>query len=381
MLSRFRSKILALLLTLPVAGFALWWYSHPLPWFGVLMALISGSFTFLIINAKRKMSLQRPLFIGLFGVFLGTILSVVYVDNNTAAFLDWAHRHTIAYYRIGETVRSTVFPCTLTLSQVFLGRAANYFPSTGSWLVSFPSSLHAFLLILIPFTVTTLLFGRSICGWICPFGGLPEAMVTGNKTRWSLNFLKKKSVVEDKKEIEGLQDWVKDVKYGVLLASLLLAVSLAFPAVCLLCPVFWLSSLPVFWVIIGLMVVFALILPFMTKKRWWCQICPLGALFAMIDKISIFRVHMDKKKCDRCMDCVYECRMYALTPEGLDKDLKPDEDCIRCGRCIEVCPEKAADLYFFNTSVKARNIFISLTMVAILAWYTWFIFILLGKFG
>ena len=345
------------------------------------MAFISGSFTFLIINAKRKMSLQRPLFIGLFGVFLGTILSVVYIDNNTAAFLDWAHRHTIAYYRIGETVRSTVFPCTLTLSQVFLGRAANYFPSTGSWLVSFPSSLHAFLLILIPFTVTTLLFGRSICGWICPFGGLPEAMVTGNKSRWSLNFLKKKSVVEDKKEIEGLQDWVKDVKYGVLLASLLLAVSLAFPAVCLLCPVFWLSSLPVFWVIIGLMVVFALILPFMTKKRWWCQICPLGALFAMIDKISIFRVHMDKKKCDRCMDCVYECRMYALTPEGLDKDLKPDEDCIRCGRCIEVCPEKAADLYFFNTSVKARNIFISLTMVAILAWYTWFIFILLGKFG
>ena len=192
MLSRFRSKILAFILALPVAGFALWWYGHPLPLFGVLMALISGSFTFLIIDARRKMSLQRSLFIGLFVVFLGTILSVVYVDNTLAAFLDWASRHTIAYYRVGETVRSTVFPCALTLPQVFLGLAAVYFPSTGSWLVSFPSSLHAFLLILIPFTATTLLFGRSICGWICPFGGLPEAMVTGNKSRWSLNFLKKK---------------------------------------------------------------------------------------------------------------------------------------------------------------------------------------------
>jgi len=124
-------------------------------------------------RSQTQDELQRPLFIGLFVVFLGTILSVVYVDNTTAAFLDWAHRHTIAYYRIGETVRSTVFPCTLTLSQVFLGRAANYFPSTGSWLVSFPSSLHAFLLILIPFTATTLLFGEaSVDGFVlsgdCP---------------------------------------------------------------------------------------------------------------------------------------------------------------------------------------------------------------------
>jgi len=375
------SRTRATLLAIPVAAFALWWYYEPFSWLGAIMAALSGSFTYCILNTKRKGSFQRPLYIGLFVVFLGTILAIVFVHNNAAAFLDWASRHTIAYYRAGESLRSTVFPCTLTISQVFLGRAASYLPSTGSWLTTFPPSLNAFWLVMIPFAVTIAVFGRSICGWICPFGGLPEAMVTGKRERWQLNFLKKKIDKDNGIQYEGLKEWVKDIKYGVLLASVLLAIFLVFPVVCLFCPVLWLTSMPAFWTIIGLMIVFALALPFMTKKRWWCQICPLGALFAMLEKISLFRVRIDKKKCDRCMDCVYECRMYALTPDTLDKNGRPNEDCIRCGRCIEVCPEQAADIYFINTSLKVRNIFIALTITAILAWYIWFVFILLGKFS
>jgi polyferredoxin len=369
----------SLLWALPVAGFALWWYSRPYQWVGILIAVLAGGFTFLIINAKRKMGYQRPLFIMLFLIFIGTILSIVYVNNTSVAFLDWAARHTIAYYRVGESLRSTVFPCTLTISQVFLGRAATFNPSLGSWMTVFPPSLRAFVMILIPFVATTIIFGRGICGWICPFGGLPEAMVTGKKERWQLGFLTKTTDTGTKREYGGLKEWVKDLKYGMLLGGLLLAVFLVFPVVCLLCPVLWLSSLPVFWSVIGLMVLFALILPFMTKKRWWCQICPLGAVFAMLDKVSLFRVRLDTKRCDRCMDCVYECRMYALEPVALDKKGVPNEDCIRCGRCIETCPEQAADMYFMNTRLKARNAFMSLSVVAVLAWYIWFVYILYGK--
>ena len=318
MKTAFYSKIRAILLAIPVAGFALWWYYRPYPWLGAILAVIGGGFTYLIVNAKRKMSLQRPLFIGLFVIFLGTLLSIVYVNNDVAAFLYWAAHHTIAYYKPSESLRSTIYPCMLTISQVFLGRA-RYNPPTISWMVTFPTSLHVFLLILIPFAVTTLIFGRSICGWLCPFGGLPEAMVTGKKERWHLNFLNKKEDKDPKIQSAGLKDWVKDVKYGVLLGSILFAVALAKPAVCLLCPVLWLESIPVFWTIIGVMIAFAIAMPLITKKRWWCQICPLGALFAMLDKISLFRVRIDMKKCDRCMDCVYECRMYALTTDDVDK--------------------------------------------------------------
>jgi Fe-S-cluster-containing hydrogenase component 2 len=70
---------------------------------------------------------------------------------------------------------------------------------------------------------------------------------------------------------------------------------------------------------------------------------------------------------------------YALEPTAIDTTGKPSEDCLRCGRCIEACPEDAIDIYFIGTSVKVRRLFIVLSIIAVLAWYTWFVYILLGK--
>lgn len=373
------SNIRAIIMALLVAGFALWWYFNPFPWLGATVAVISGAFTYFILITKRKQRLHRVLFISLFILFLATILVIIYVDNSLSSFLDWSSKHPIEYYRAGESLRSTLFPCTLTISQVFLGQATYYLPATGSWMTTFPPSLDAFLLVMVPFAITMIVFGRSICGWMCPFGGLPEAMVTGKKERWQLNFLKKKTDTAGYSYYASLKEWVRDVKYGVLLASILLAVILVLPIVCLLCPVLWLTAMPAFWTITGLMVVFALVLPFMSKKRWWCHICPLGAVYSMLDRISFFRVRIDKNKCDKCLDCVHECRMYALTPDAVNKTNRPNEDCIRCGRCIEICPEDAIDVYLVGTPWRVRNTLISLAIIAILAWYMWFFFILLGK--
>jgi polyferredoxin len=117
----------------------------------------------------------------------------------------------------------------------------------------------------------------------------------------------------------------------------------------------------------------------MTKRRWWCHICPIGAVFSLLNKVSFFRVRIDKKKCTKCLDCVQECRMYALTPDAVEGKGVPDADCIRCGRCIEACPEEAIDMYWFGTSRKARSLFISLAIIAVLAWYIWFVVIVVDK--
>jgi NAD-dependent dihydropyrimidine dehydrogenase PreA subunit len=372
------SKVNSILPALIVGGFAFWWYSKPYPLFGIAAALVSAVFIYAIFVARHKEHFQRGLLIVLFVVFLGTILSIIFVDNTLAAFMDWASRHTIAYYKSGESLRSTLFPCTLTISQVFLGDAAYFKTQTGSWMTTFPTSLNSFYWVMVPFAATIIVFGRSICGWICPFGGLPEAMATGRKQRWHLDFLKKKETGTSLRS-GGLVGWIADVKYGVLLASMLLAIFFTFPVVCLLCPVLWLTAMPAFWTVMGFMLVFAIVLPLMTKKRWWCQICPLGAFFAILEKISIFRVRINRDRCDRCMDCVHECRMYALTAKYVDNTGKPNEDCIRCGRCIEVCPEKAMDVYFMGTSKKVRPVFITLATSAVLAWYIWFVFIIVGR--
>jgi polyferredoxin len=366
----------AAFLALLVSGFALWWYWKPFIWLGVIMAVLSGALTYFVLNTRRIESFRRAIFIGV-SVMVLTTLTVIISSLGLESFLGWAALHQKEYYVVGQSLGTLSYPCTREIPQLLLGRAV-YLPGISVWQTNFPADLNAFLLLMVPYLGTALLFGRGICGWICPFGGVTEAMVTGKKERWQLNFLKKIDATSSGFRSTGLKVWVKDIKYGMLAAVILLSVFF-FPIVCAYCPVFWLSARPVFWTIIGLIVVFAIALPFMTKRRWWCSICPLGASFALIDKISLFRLKIDKKKCIKCMDCVQECRMYALTPNAVLGSGTPDADCVRCGRCIEVCSEDAVDMRWLGTSKKSRSVFITLIIVALFAWYIWFVVILADK--
>jgi polyferredoxin len=369
-------KPIAIAAGLLVGGGSLWWYFRPFPWLGVMMGLLSGAFTFFILTTRHMERFRRALYIGLFAVVMTSVLVIIF-NAGLGNFLDWVNIHERVYYLPGQTVGTLSYPCTRAISQVLLGKAT-FLPNLDAWQIAFPSNLISFLIILVPFTITALIFGRGICGWLCPFGGLNEAMVTGKKERWKLNFLKKATTTTQGLRYSGLNTWVKDVKYGMLVGVFLLSIFF-FPVVCLYCPVLWLSSLPLFWTIIGLIVVSAIIMPFMTKRRWWCHICPLGAIFSLLDKVSLFQIKIDKKKCVKCLDCVQDCRMFALTPDSVTGRGRPDADCIRCGRCIEICPEEAVDMYLLGTSRKIRGVFISLAIIAILAWYTWFLFILADK--
>jgi len=366
----------AIIAAASVGGLALWWYFRPFTWLGAIMAVLFGAFTYFILTTSRMERFRRVLYITLFvTVLLSVIVGIASIGLDS--FLTWVNIHQKSYYVPGQTLGTLSYPCTRQVPQILLGRAA-FLPGIGLWQTSFPSNLNGFLLILVPFLVTAIVFGRGFCGWICPFGGLNEAMVTGKKERWQLNFLKKVDATTGGFRYAGLKTWVKDIKYGMLVAVILLSIFL-FPIVCIYCPVLWLSALPFFWTMVGLGAVFAVALPFMTKRRWWCHICPLGATFALIDKISFFRIRIDKKKCVQCLDCVQDCRMYSLTPKLVAGSGSPDADCIRCGRCIETCPEEAVDMYLLGTSRKVRSVFISLAIITVLAWYTWFVVILADK--
>lgn len=371
-----RSKKLATLMALFVGGFAFWWYFDPYPWLGAVMGLIAGLFTYFILNSRRMERYRRFFFISLFLVTL-TSLIIVISDMGLTTFMDWAQVHDKEYYLPGQTVGTLTYPCTRDVPQLLMGKAS--FIDGIGWKTTFPSSMGDFLLLMVPFFVTGLFFSRGFCGWICPFGGLTEAFTTGKKERWSLNMFKKRVVTKKGIHYEGLKEWVKDTKYGLLAALVILSFVIAFPLVCIFCPVLWVESLVIFSVILALIFVFAIVLPFMTKRRWFCVfICPIGAIFALLNKISFFRIKMDKKKCIKCNDCVQECRMYALTPKMVENFKSPNEDCIRCGRCIEVCPEDAMDIYWAGTTKKARSWFMSLAIITTFAWYAWFILIIVG---
>jgi ferredoxin len=68
--------------------------------------------------------------------------------------------------------------------------------------------------------------------------------------------------------------------------------------------------------------------------RFFCRFfCPLGALYGLFNKISIFGIKLDKPKCIDCGLCISKCKM--------DIHHVGDHECISCGECIDVCPTKA----------------------------------------
>jgi polyferredoxin len=71
--------------------------------------------------------------------------------------------------------------------------------------------------------------------------------------------------------------------------------------------------------------------------RVFCRVlCPLGAVYALFNKISILRIQCDREKCQSCGKCSKECQIM-LTPVSQPNAF----ECVRCGKCVNACQSKA----------------------------------------
>lgn len=375
------SKKKAAILAVLVGLFALYYYYVPFPWVGVVVALLSGTFTFFILKTRRMERLRLTFFLCL-SLFVITTLTANIIYFHFDNFMIWAKEWSAGYYFPGAANKGTTpFPLPILIPNVILGRA-DFDVLNSVWNTAFATSLSSFLLLMVPFVITFLVFDRSFCGWICPMGGIPEGMTSlGGKRRWFIKSLERKPsdpVGFSLTGLSGLKGWVEWVRYGILLGLILLSVLVPFAIVNIISPALWVKSMPVFWIGTVIFIVFAIVLPFMTNRRWWCDVvCPVGSSLALFHKVSLFRVKIDKAKCNECMDCVQECRTFAMTPQGVEKGGPESGNCIKCARCIEACPEEAIDINLLG-KYKARAPFMTLVIVTILAWYLWFVVLLVS---
>lgn len=184
------------------------------------------------------------------------------------------------------------------------------------------------------------LFGRFVCGWLCPFGLLQD-------------LLHKIPVLRKKKHLP-YHHILKYTKYAVLFGLVCIGSSVLFtgfakiPAFCkYLCPSgTFMGAIPLlsandalrdqigslFYWKLGVL----LLLLFLSIKiyRPFCQyLCPLGAIYGCFNRFSLVQIHWEKDACVSCMACQNACPVH-LAPEKIS--VSPE--CIRCGKCIEACP-------------------------------------------
>ena len=225
------------------------------------------------------------------------------------------------------------------------------------------------LIPLASFVVVAALLGRSLCGWVCPFGLVQDLIGYIKIKRLELS--------------DRTHSWMIYVKYLVLLVVLIVSGSVAaavasgagegvkaalgdfaIAPLSALSPADTLFAVipngvanlasnvdsfmsgvlalrPLLWarfIILGAVLVFAVYVP-----RSWCKyFCPHGALLAFLNRFSFLGLQREPLKCTKagCSDCVQVCPMKVPILE-LPWEKFTHPECIYCLKCVDACTTKA----------------------------------------
>ena len=201
-------------------------------------------------------------------------------------------------------------------------------------------SLYVFGLI----SLFGVIFGRFICGFLCPFGLIQDLL-------FKIPFVKKVRKLKGEKFLRGIRFLILAVFVIILPMFIIDITGLGKPWFCkYICPVGTLEGgIPLVLMneslrsAIGFLfkwkvaILIAILFFSIIIYRPFCRyICPLGAIYGIFNKISFVRYRVDKSKCLKCGLCQKKCELNIKVYENPNS-----MDCIRCGKCMESCPVKA----------------------------------------
>ena len=186
------------------------------------------------------------------------------------------------------------------------------------------------------------LLGRFVCGFLCPFGWFQELLHRLPTKKLPTRRLRP----------------LRYLKYAVLLVAVFLLpafltndVGMGDPYFCkFLCPQGVLegavplsladsgirAALGNLFAFKALLLVAIVVLSVLFYRPFCKWLCPLGAFYALLNRVSLLRMHVDEGRCVGCGRCAKVCKM------DVDVRKAPNHpECIRCGMCVKSCPTAA----------------------------------------
>jgi NAD-dependent dihydropyrimidine dehydrogenase PreA subunit len=184
--------------------------------------------------------------------------------------------------------------------------------------------------------VLALVFRRGFCGLICPFGALQEFFGIIGKKIFHKRFIMPPTI--DKP--------FRYLKYIVLIVTIYFAWKTAG---------LWMdpydpwaayghikagfTSLTTEY-LIGTITLVVILVGSMIYDRFFCKyLCPMGAVYGIISKISPSKIVRDKDVCINCNLCSKNCPMN-IDVAKIDKVISAE--CISCQSCVLACPARGA---------------------------------------
>jgi len=187
----------------------------------------------------------------------------------------------------------------------------------------FSMELSTSILLFIFFIGLSILGNKLICGWACPLGALQELLYY--VSRW-LNI----------RRLHLSFRRINTIRISLFCIFLfILALSRTnFSIYHYINPFdlfdFYFRPITVLITIVG---VLTLSLFF---YRPFCRLfCPFGLISWFFERISLFKVRIDKQACKQCKSCLEVCPTGALQSKVMKEKWGPD--CFSCGRCLNVC--------------------------------------------
>ena len=240
---------------------------------------------------------------------------------------------------------------------------------------TFIKKVYTGTVVLLVLTVTlAVIFRRSFCGLLCPFGALQELFAKIGQL-----IFKKKFIIPSK-----IDKPLRYFKYVVLVATVGMAWYYGTLWMAPYDPYSAYSHITVISdsikedpvSIVGFILLSAILIGSLLYDRFFCKyMCPMGAFYGIIGKISPTRVERNENLCVNCNACSKAC------PANIEvsKETKINSaECLNCNKCVLSCPKKGA--LEVKTAKKALHPIAVISIVVALFFGTIFIAKATGNF-